>query len=303
MALEKHDYANPDDDEEGVEIVIEDDTPEEDRGREPMPEEIVQALEDDDFSKYEGEVKNRMSQLKKVWHDERRQKEAAFREQQEAINATKALLEENRRLKSTLTEGEREYIQTVQVASKLAMDAAKRNLLEAHDSGDAERIIEAQQTFNEATIKNERAANFKPALQQDENSVEQQHIKPKLDPKTQTWMTKNAWFGQSERMTHTAMRYHQDLESRFGASYIGSDEYFNDIDHKMRQEFPDYFGDTGRKSNGTQTVRKPAAVVAPATRSTSPKRVYLKESQLRLAKKMGLTPEQYAMELQLTGDN
>lgn len=295
---DQHDYENPDEEEDNFEVIVDDDTPEEDRGREPMPEDIVQDLENDDLSRYDGEVKNRMAQMKKVWHDERRAKEEADRERVAAINATKTLLEENRKLKQTLTEGEREYIQTVQVASKLALDAAKRNLIEAHESGDSERLIEAQQTFNEATIKHERATNFKPALQQEENSVEQQPSKPNLDPKTQDWMGRNKWFGRNESMSKLAMAHHQVLVAKYGEDYAGSDEYFKAIDRQMRQDFPDYFGHSRSDSPaGTQSLRKPATVVASATRSTAPKQIRLTQSQMNVIQKTGLTPEQYVKEI------
>ena len=299
-ALEPHNYENPDDlpEDDDFEVIVEDDTPEEDRGREPMPEDIVEDLENDDLSKYEGEVKNRMSQMKKVWHDERRAKEAAERERFEAIHATKNLIEENRRLKKTLTEGEREYIQTVQVASQLALEAAKRNLMAAHETGDPERLIEAQQTFNEATIKHERAANFKPALQPDENSVEQHSYKPNLDPKTQEWMSRNKWFGRQEDMSRLAMAHHQVLVAKHGEAYAGSDDYFRNIDKQMRQDFPDYFGSSRSEAPaGTQTLRKPATVVASATRSTTPKQIKLTQTQMKIIQKTGLTPEQYVKEV------
>ena len=286
--------------ENDVELEIEDDTPEQDRGREPLPQEMVKELEEDELEDYSEKVKNRLKQMKKVWHDERREKERALREQQEAITLAQKLVEENKKLKGRLTEGEKSLITTATSAAELEMEMAKRAYKEAYDSGDTDKIVEAQEKLNNAGYRLQRLKGYRPPLQEENNDVQNQQVQapaPRLDPKTEDWRKQNTWFGQDEEMTATALGLHQKLEKQYGAQYIGTDEYWSTVDKTMRKRFPDYFGDDDEAVEvKPQRTEKPATVVAPASRSTAPKKVVLKQSQIALAKKLGLTPEQYAKE-------
>lgn len=117
-------------------LEIEDDTPPEDRGREPLPKELVQELEQDELEDYSEKVKTRLKQMKKVWHDERREKDQALRERQAAEDLAKRIIEENRTLKNRLSQGERTYLETYQTAAEMELDTAKRLYREAYDAGD-----------------------------------------------------------------------------------------------------------------------------------------------------------------------
>jgi hypothetical protein len=294
-----------------VDIEVEDDTPEEDRGRAPLPKEIVQELDADELEEYSEKVKTRLRQMKKVWHDERRAKEAALREQQEAISLAQRMLEENRKLKNTLSEGEKTYIDTAKSAAELELDSAKRSYKEAYDAGDSDQILAAQERLSEATYKIQKLKEYKPSLQETEVQVESQPTQqtPRLDPKTAAWQERNPWWGMDEEMTALALGFHQKLEKQYGRQYVGTDEYWSKVDDTMRRRFPDYdWGDEPKTTNGsgktvTRTETKPATVVAPASRSTSSKKIVLKQSQVALAKKLGLTPEQYAREFAKTLGN
>ena len=281
--------------ENDVEREIEDDTPEQDRGRQPLPQEMVKELEEDELEDYSEKVKTRLKQMKKVWHDERREKERAMREQQEAVALAQKLVEENKKLKGRLTDGEKSLITTATSAAELEMEMAKRAYKEAYDSGDTDKIVEAQEKLNNAGYRLQRLKGYRPPLQEENNGVQNQQVQtqaPKLDPKTAEWRRQNTWFGQDEEMTAMALGLHQKLEKQYGAQYIGTDEYWNTVDKTMRKRFPDYFGD----EEPEKPQRTSATVVAPASRSTAPKKVVLKQSQIALAKKLGLTPEQYAKE-------
>jgi hypothetical protein len=283
------------DKEKDFELEIEDDTPEQDRNRQPLPKEMVQELEEDELEEYSEKVKTRLKQMKKVWHDERREKESALREQQEAINLAQNLVEENKKLKGRLTEGEKSLISTATSAAELEMEMAKRAYKEAYDSGDSDKIVETQEKLNNAGYRLQRLKGYKPPLQEENNSVQTQPTQaaaPRLDPKTDSWRKQNTWFGQDEEMTATALGLHQKLEKQYGAQYIGTDEYWNTVNKTMQKRFPEYFGD----EEPEKPQRTSATVVAPASRSTAPKKIVLKQSQLALAKKLGLTPEQYARE-------
>ena len=283
------------DKEKDFELEIEDDTPEQDRNRQPLPKEMVQDLEEDELEEYSEKVKTRLKQMKKVWHDERREKESALREQQEAINLAQNLVEENKKLKTRLTEGEKSLIMTATREAELDTQMAERAYKEAYDSGDSDQILGAQKKLNTTSNRLERLKGYKPSLQASENSVQNQPTQaaaPRLDQKTDSWRKQNTWFGQDEEMTATALGLHQKLEKQYGGQYIGTDEYWNTVNKTMQRRFPEYFGD----EEPEKPQRTAATVVASASRSTAPKKIVLKQSQLALAKKLGLTPEQYARE-------
>lgn len=290
-------YKFPDEVEDGsteIEIEIEDDTPEEDRGRQPMPKEIVDDLDRDELEDYDEGVKQKLKQLKKVWHDERRAKEQLAREQAEAVAAAQRLFEENKRIKAAMAVGEREYINTSKAAAAMEVDAAKREYREAYESGDTDALVAAQDKLQFANLKLLRANNLKEtALQEPEVEVKQRREEPPVQPQTvqpdrkaQAWQERNKWFGQDEEMTAAALGLHQKLLNN--GVEVGSDEYYSTLDKTMRTRFSEHFG---------EPKAKPRTVVAPATRSTSSNKIRLTQSQVQIAKKFGLTPEAYAREV------
>jgi hypothetical protein len=284
-----------------LDLEIEDDTPPEDRNRDPLPKEVVEEVENDDLTSYSDKVKTRLSQLRKMHHDERRAKEAADRERQEAIRFAQQLSEENKKLKSTLSSGEATYIQTLKESLENELSIAKRDYGEAYDSGDRDKIIEAQSKMNDTQLRLAQANNyvtqFKTPLQEPEKDVyiqQNQQSIPKPDSRALDWQDKNEWFGQDEEMTSLALGLHEKLV-RSGVNPT-SDEYYRRIDSTMQKRFPEYFGDATLDEEKPAERTKPSNVVAPATRSTAPKKVRLTKTQVALAKKFGLTPEQYARE-------
>ena len=284
-----------------LDLEVEDDTPPEDRGREPLPKEIVEEVEKDNLDEYSERVKTRMAQLKKMHHDERRAKEAADRERQEAIKFAQQLADENKKLKTTLSSGEETYIQTLKSALEQQLALAKRDYREAYDLGDSDKIIEAQQKMNDAQFRLSESQRYMPqyknTLQEDEKEVYIPQSQPqasKPDTRALAWQEKNEWFGQDEEMTSLALGVHEKLV-RSGIDPT-SDEYYRRIDTTMQKRFPEYFGDATLDEETPAQRTKPSTVVAPATRSTAPKKVKLTKTQVALAKKLGLTPEQYARE-------
>jgi len=282
-----------------IEIEIEDDTPAEDRGRQPLPKPLVEDLERDELDQYDDNVKNKLKQMRKVWHDERREKEAALREHQEAISVAQRLLQENQRIKQILTNGEKEFATTVQSNASMELDIAKRAYKEAYDAGDSDKLVEAQQAMQEANLRLIQAKNFKlTPLQEEQYEVQPQQQQyqsvPRPDAKAEAWQERNSWFGKNKGMTAFALGLHEELKEN-GVS-IGSDEYYGALDKTMRKRFPDAFGIEEVEQGREQPRAKPATVVAPATRSTASNKVRLKQSQMNTIKKLGITPEQYVKE-------
>lgn len=290
--------------EDNLEVEIEDDTPEEDRGREPMPEEIVKNLEYDELDEFS---KEKAKQLKKVWHDERRAKEAASRERDEALRVARQLAMENQNLKRTLTSGEQTYVGTAKQAYERELELAKREFKEAYDSGDAERVADAQEKLMSAKMQLQQVENYRPQYQfpeetlqvpdygiqntNNERSAQPAPQVPQPDPKAVSWQERNKWFGEDRVMTSFAFGLHEELVGE-GVDPT-SDEYYSRIDKEVRSRFPERF--KGEK-------RRPATVVASARRTTSPNKVRLTTTQVSIAKRLGLTPEQYARELIKLGD-
>jgi hypothetical protein len=304
--MDAEDFQFPDEKEEvsaaadDFEIEIEDDTPEEDRNRQPLPKEMVQELEEDELEEYSEGVKARLKQMKKVWHDERREKDQALREQQEAIAYAKQMMEENRALKSRLSTGEQHFIDTYKTAAELELDNAKRDYKEAYDQGDSDRLLEAQEKLSQAQFKIQKAKEFVPSRQPEEVDVQPAtNTVPRPDQRAIAWQERNEWFGKDEEMTSLALGLHQKLVAQYGTSYPSTDEYWKKVDDTMRRRFPENFGE-GQEEEAPQKAQRPtrpAPVVASADRSTPSKKVRLKTSQILIAKKLGLTPEQYVKEM------
>ena len=286
-----------------IEIEIEDDRPVADRNaRPPLPKDIVDELESaDDSDDYSGKVQTKFKQYKKAWHDERRAKEEAYREQEEALTVAQNILNENRYLKSILESGEKELISTYQSSAELEVEKAKRNYKEAYDYGNTDAIIEAQEELMRASNKLDKANNFRPTIQNTNTGAQLPQKQPRAvheDPKAAEWVAENPWYVDPSKktMSRFAVGIHEDLLDTYGDKFIGSDEYYKRIDQEVQRRFPEEFSDQNDGSR-TQRTSKLSTVVASAKRSTAPKKVSLSKTQVALAKKFGLTNEQYAREL------
>jgi len=298
---EMEDYTFPDD--EKIEIEVEDDTPKEDRGRNPSQPEFVESLENDELDEYSEAAKQKIAGFRKIYHDERRAKDEADRERQEALNFAKKLLEENKALKGKVNHTESVAVDSIKTGAEQELEMAKKLYREAYEAGDSEKLVDAQEKMTTARIKMDRAQSAsedikqRRALQEQETEVQipQQSQKPVRDSKAVSWQEKNSWFGQDDEMTSLALGLHEKLVKQNGMAYATTDEYYKRIDETMRKRFPENFEDV--EDDKTTARTKPSTVVAPASRSTSSKTVRLKTSQLSIAKKLGLTPEQYAREL------
>jgi len=285
--------------EDEFEVEIVDDTPEKDKGRKPLDREVEDPTEEE-IESYTGNVQKRIKELTHARHDERRAKEALLREKQELERLAQHMVEENRKLKEYVNTGTEQYAFSIKQVADSEVDKARRALREANEAYDTDAIIAAQEALLEAKLKLKAAENFKPpSLQTDEDRVQtnQNVSEPQqVDDKTLRWQAKNQWFGAPgyEEMTSFALGLHQKLVN--SGVDPRSDEYFERINARMKSTFHDFFGDEDKPKSG-DGFRKPSTVVAPATRSTGARKVQLTPTQIALAKKFGLTPQQYAVEL------
>ena len=286
------------DDDFEVEVV--DDTPEQDRGRKPLDREVEDPT-DDEIEQYTQGAQKRIKELTHARHDERRAKEATLREKQELEVLTQRLLDENKKLRQNVNTGSEQYTQMAKTAAEAELDKARRDYKVAQEAFDSDALLAAQEALLDAKMKLENTKNFRPTPLQDENSEvqtsyqEPQRVQP--DEKTLRWQAKNQWFGSNgfEEVTSFALGLHQKLVN--SGTDPRSDEYFEQIDARVKSKFPEVFGGNEDKPRSGDTPRKPASVVAPATRSSGKRMVQLTKTQLALAEKFKLTPQQYAAQV------
>lgn len=282
--------------EEEKEIAIEvvDDRPAEDRNRKPSkaPDEVTE----EELENYSEKVRKRLQHFSKGYHDQRRAAEAAQRERDEAVALAQQMLEENNKLKGTVSKNHEAMLEQAKRMVNTELEEAKRRFKIAHESGDSDAVVAAQEQMTAAKLKAERVNNFKlPALQPEENTVKPQTFAqpPVADARAAEWQKQNPWFGPNDEMTGFALGLHQRLV-KAGVN-PQSDEYYEKINSRLRQVFPDQFEDTSEEVS--EAPRKKPSVVAPATRSTAPKRVVLTKTQVALAKRLNLPLEVYAKQV------
>ena len=302
--IEKTEFEFPDEKEENPrkggkvveaepEIEVVDDTPEDDKYRTPMAE-PPQDPTDEELATYSESVKNRFKHFTKGYHEERRAKESAQREKDEAIRFAQSLVEENKKLKGSVNQGQTVLLEQAKKVITGEIEEAKRLYKEAYESGDADKLLDAQEALTTARIRADKVNNFRPTpLQEQETPVQitQQAPQPApVDEKLSAWQDENRWFGSNKRMTSYALGLHEELVE--SGVRVGSDEYYKRIDTDIRERFPDQVGAGDSVDAKPQRVK--SNVVSPATRSTAPKKIVLTQSQVNIAKRLGVPLELYA---------
>lgn len=284
-----------------LEIEVVDDTPPKDKGRKPS--EPPADVTDDELAEYSEKVKKRIQHFSKGYHDERRAKEQALRERQELEAYARKLVEENQQLKQTTDRSHNTLIEQAKQQVTLELEAAKKRYKEAYEAGDADQLLAAQEALTTAKIRADKVSGLKPKpLQEKETEVQQQVTAPQpqqrqsVDPRAEAWRQENSWFGADDEMTAYALGYSSKIVKE--GIDPRSDEYYEKINSRMRKMFPDAFEDA---EEDEQDQPKPKAkapnVVAPATRSTAPKKVTLTQTQVAIAKRLGVPLELYAKQV------
>ena len=305
--IEKTEFEFPDEKEENLrkggkvvtpqedtpEIEVVDDTPEEDRYRTPMKE-APQDPTEEELASYSESVKNRFKHFTKGYHEERRAKESAEREKDEALKLAQAMFEENKKLKGSVNQGQTVLLEQAKKVINSEIEEAKRLYKEAYESGDADKLLDAQEALTTARIRADKVNNFRPAPLQEEETPVQMAPQPQqaapVDEKLLAWQDQNQWFGSNKRMTAYALGLHEELVSEGIPS--GSDEYYRRINTDIRERFSDQFG--ADESVDAKPQRTKSNNVAPATRSTAPRKIVLTQTQVNLAKRLGVPLELYA---------
>lgn len=268
------------------EIEVFDDTPPEDQNRKPIGDVDVP---DDEISQYSENVQRRIKELRRAYHDERREKERAFREQQEAIRFAKQVADQNRTLQERLQQGEKVLVDTRKDSVTANLTTAEKEYREAHDQGDVEKMLEAQKKIARLSVEQREVENYRPVYQEPLQAPEiPVEAIPKVvpDQRTQEWVKRNPWFESDAAMRGAAYGVHDELVSK--GIPAGSEFYFEQIDARMREIFPHKLGQQA------SAPKAPATVVAPATRaSTGPQKIRISKSQAAIAKRLGVPLEKY----------
>ena len=282
-----------DDDDDDIAIEVVDDTPKKDRDRKPSrpPEDLT----DEELESYSEKVKKRLQHFSKGYHDQRRAAEAAAREKAELEAMAARLVEENKKLKGTVSQNQQAMLEQAKKSAERELEEAKTKFKQAYDAGESDAVVAAQEAMTAAKMRVDRVNNLKlPALQESETEVQTQPTAPAVDDRAVKWQQDNSWFGQDDEMTSFALGLHQKLVKQ-GVN-PRSDEYYEKINSRMRQVFPESFDDADDEPEETKPRRK-TNVVAPATRSTAPKKIVLTQTQVALAKRLGVPLEEYAKQV------
>ena len=286
---------------EKVEVEVVDDTPPEDRNRKPLEKEVQEPTEDE-LEEYSTKVQKRLKELTHARHDERRRADALAREKAELERIAQAIAEENKRLKQYVDIGQNAYIDKSKSLAEMSFNNAKAKLKAALETGDTDATVAAQEELLKAQFEMQQAASFKPVeLQQEKQPVytkTEQPKSPDLDDKVVSWAEKNPWFEKpgKEDMTGYAYGVHNKLVRQYGEGFTKTDEYYQEIDKAMRRAFPEEFEDFSEKETKPAPSRT-KSVVAPAQRTSAPKKIRLTTTQQNVAKKLGIPLELYAKKM------
>ena len=273
---------------EEIEIEVVDDTPKKDRNRKASaaPEDVTE----EELENYSEKVRKRIQHFSKGYHDERRAKETAERERKELEKYARQLAEDNKSLQNKAAKSNKALIEQGKEAAERDVKVAKFAYKKAYDAGDADKVLAAQEKLTDAKLKLTKLAEVDIPLQEEETPVQSQQEVVQPDVRANEWAKENTWFGSDEEMTAYAMGVHKKIV-REGVD-PSSDEYYETINSRMQSTFSDYFGEDGQTEQ--ETKKRKSNVVAPASRSTSPKKVRLTRSQIAVAKKLGVPLELYA---------
>ncbi len=298
-----------------VDVEVVDDRPPEDR-RPPAKEAKEETVEseDEELEGYGEKVKKRIAKMRYQQHEERRQREAAEKMREEAVRVAQKYADENKKYHAIIQEGEQYLVHQIRERANLALEQAKGQYRQAYEEGNTDKVVEAQEAMMRAQSEfqsadyqmNQMNAERQRQVQQPQRFPEPQppvqqpqpqvQAPPQPTEKAAKWAQDNQWFGQEKDMTALAYGVHERLVRDEGYD-PNSDEYFETIDRTMRSKFPEYFG--GDDSQEVSATRSPPVVTAPSSRNNGakPRKVKLTRTQLSLAKRLGLTPEQYANQL------
>ena len=302
-AVEEEDVPDPD----AFEVSIVDDTPEEDRGRAKQADDADDAEgedEDLDETQFSKRIQKRINKLRYDYNEERREKERFQRENAEAVNYAQSIQSQNEELRNQSAELRRLLYDQVAAKTDTEIESVKRRYKEAYENGDTDSVVSAQEDLSrlyaEKTRFSAESDSFEQQAAPQQQPVQQQQPDiPPPDPMAVDWLKRNSWFQQPgyEEMTGYAVGLHEKLVKQ-GVDPRNNPSYYENIDTALQKQFSEFFGEGQEQASEAPTSRR-TPVVAPSKRGTgrTPRKVELTSTQVSLAKKLGLSPQQYAAQL------
>ena len=299
-----------------LEVTIIDDTPQEDR-RPAKADDASPEVDDDvvdkEIADYSKRAADRISKIKYEYHEERRAKEAAARESKEAVARLQTMMSENQRLQAMVEQGGEVLNKQAHNNALWAKQNAQAEFKKAYEEGDADAMTKAQEMIARATLAEQQSNNMAENVQAQvtKNMPVQKQAEPKqeLDPEMKEWSSKNPWFmstvPEHQEMSSYALTIDQRLRNQGVMPEKDAQKYYAEVDRYMRNEYPNFFGvqvdQTAEVvSEAGTTKRQPSTVVASATRDSGnkkPSQIRLTQTQVKLARQLGISPEQYANQL------
>ena len=300
-----------------LEVTIVDDTPVEDQGKKPRAEDTPVEVDDDAVDKeiadYSKRAADRIAKIKYEYHEERRAKEAATRESKEAVQRLQTMMSENQRLQAMVDQGGEVLNKQAHNNALWAKQNAQVEFKKAYEEGDADAMTKAQEMIAKATLAEQQSMNMAQNVQAEitkklpaEQPVQQTQ---ELDPDMKAWSSKNPWFMSTVPEHQDMSSYALTIDTRLRNQGIlpeqDAQKYYAEVDKAMHKEYPSFFGvqveETTDVVHETNTPkRQPSTVVASATRDSGnkkPSQIRLTQTQVRLARQLGISPEQYANQL------
>lgn len=278
------------DDQDGIEIV--DDTPEADRGKGDPIDPAKAEISDEEISQYSSNVQHRIREVRRAYHDERRAKEQLAREREEAIRFAQSVAEQNRKLQEQLSSGEKILVESKKDKVSAQIAQAEREYKEAYEAGDSDKMLEAQKSLARYIAEQRDVEAYRPVyqppLQPENNPVQIPQVVP--DDRTRRWAAENQWFETDQVMRSAAFSIHDQLVAQ--GYKAGSEAYFEHLDARVREAFPHKF-----------ESKRPANVVAPASRSSGSGKIKVTKSMQAIAKTLNVPIEDYVKHLGLLNLN
>ena len=307
--------------ESDIELEVVDDRPVDDRR--PAKTEASETSDEDELSGYSDKVQKRINKLRYEQNEERRQREAAERMRDEAVRVTQTLNNKNQEYESIIQRGESALVSQIKAKAQMTLENAKSVYRKAYEEGDTDTVVNSQEALYKAQAELAEAEKYENNISQHQAQVQQQaqynqqfrnqipqqapqqpvQQAPKVDPEAKEWADKNKWFmsPDSKRMTATAYGLHEEaiVDSGIKPNTL---EYFDFIDKGMRESYPTFDWQDNSDTNGRTapaTANQRSTVVASSNRNNGakPRKVQLTSTQVSLARKLGITPEQYARQL------
>lgn len=302
-----------------IDLEIVDDRPEQDQRPQKAKTSDDDYISDDELGQYSEKVQKRLNKLKYEYHEERRQREAAERMREEAVRVAQQVTGKNQEYEAIISRGEAALVGQIQERAKLTLEQARNAYRNAYEEGDTDKIIETQERLYKAQAEFSEAEKYRNNLEQrfraqplaqNNQQIAQQAAQqaarqpqvPRPDPAAEEWAKGNEWFMKPGHEEMTALAYGSHTAAINNGIKVNSPEYFEYIDNRVRSAFPEYDWQDKRVDSRTASATansRTSSVVAPSSRNNGakPRKVQLSATQVSLAKRLGLTPEQYAKQL------